>query len=66
LRKHSLRLEPVASEVKGKCANHLATEAHSENVVNMKMKKKTMKMLPLKQHENVVNIKINNMKMKKK
>jgi hypothetical protein len=59
LRKHSLRLEPVASEVKGKCANHLATEAHSENVVNMKM-------LPLKQHENVVNIKINNMKMKKK
>ena len=27
LRKFSLRLEPAASEVKGKCANHLATEA---------------------------------------
>ena len=25
LRKFSLRLEPAASEVKGKCANHLAT-----------------------------------------
>ena len=27
MRKFSLRLEPAASEVKGKCANHLATEA---------------------------------------
>jgi hypothetical protein len=27
LRKFSLRLEHAASEVKGKCANHLATEA---------------------------------------
>jgi hypothetical protein len=27
LRKFSLRLEPAASEVKGKCANHLGTEA---------------------------------------
>jgi hypothetical protein len=30
LRKFSLRLEPAASEVKGKCANHLATEAPTE------------------------------------
>jgi hypothetical protein len=27
LRKFSLRLEPAALEVKGKCANHFATEA---------------------------------------
>ena len=27
LRKFSLRLGPAASEVKGKCANHFATEA---------------------------------------
>ena len=26
LRKYLVRLEPAASEVKGKCANHLATE----------------------------------------
>jgi hypothetical protein len=29
LRKFSLSLEPAVSEVKGKCANHLATEAPS-------------------------------------
>jgi hypothetical protein len=28
LRKYLVRFEPAASEVKGKCANHLATEAH--------------------------------------
>ena len=27
LRKYLVRFEPAASEVKGKCANHLATEA---------------------------------------
>jgi hypothetical protein len=27
LRKFSMRLEPAASEVRGKCANHFATEA---------------------------------------
>jgi hypothetical protein len=36
LRKFSLRLEPAASEVKGKCANHLATEA--PKYVNKKTK----------------------------
>ena len=30
MRKFSLRLEPAASEVKGKCANHLATEAPTD------------------------------------
>jgi hypothetical protein len=27
MRKYLVRFEPAASEVKGKCANHLATEA---------------------------------------
>jgi hypothetical protein len=36
LRKFSLRLEPAASEVKGKCANHLATEVQDKEKYSTK------------------------------